>query len=297
MKKKILSGVAIGAAVALIASAAFAFAGKADATNQSDIVNTETKQVPENVVPEGPTLDIQTTAGPIRIRLYDDTPQHRDNFLKLAEEGFYDGVLFHRVINDFMVQTGDPESKDAKPGQVLGSGGPGYTIPAEIEYPKHYHKYGALAAARTGDEMNPERRSSGSQFYIVTGKKYIPQQLSRMEEMAVQKQLQAYFMQLQRENIDTIKQLKLANDTVGLENLRQRFIKETEANVKPQTMTEEQVRDYTNKGGTPHLDGQYTVFGEVLDGMDVVEKIQNVATDGRDRPLEDIKILSVKVVK
>lgn len=297
MKKKILSGVAIGAAVALIASAAFAFAGKADATNQSDIVNTETKQVPENVVSEGPTLDIQTTAGPIRIRLYDDTPQHRDNFLKLAEEGFYDGVLFHRVINDFMVQTGDPESKDAKPGQVLGSGGPGYTIPAEIEYPKHYHKYGALAAARTGDEMNPERRSSGSQFYIVTGKKYIPQQLSRMEEMAVQKQLQAYFMQLQRENIDTIKQLRLANDTVGLENLRQRFIKETEANVKPQTMTEEQVRDYTNKGGTPHLDGQYTVFGEVLDGMDVVEKIQNVATDGRDRPLEDIKILSVKVVK
>lgn len=297
MKKKILSGVAIGAAVALIASAAFAFAGKADATNQSDIVNTETKQVPENVVPEGPTLDIQTTAGPIRIRLYDDTPQHRDNFLKLAEEGFYDGVLFHRVINDFMVQTGDPESKDAKPGQVLGSGGPGYTIPAEIEYPKHYHKYGALAAARTGDEMNPERRSSGSQFYIVTGKKYIPQQLSRMEEMAVQKQLQAYFMQLQRENIDTIKQLRLANDTVGLENLRQRFIKETEANVKPQTMTEEQVRDYTTKGGTPHLDGQYTVFGEVLDGMDVVEKIQNVATDGRDRPLEDIKILSVKVVK
>lgn len=297
MKKKILSGVAIGAAVALIASAAFAFAGKADATNQSDIVNTETKQVPESVVPEGPTLDIQTTAGPIRIRLYDDTPQHRDNFLKLAEEGFYDGVLFHRVINDFMVQTGDPESKDAKPGQVLGSGGPGYTIPAEIEFPKHYHKYGALAAARTGDEMNPERRSSGSQFYIVTGKKYIPQQLSRMEEMAVQKQLQAYFMQLQRENIDTIKQLRLANDTVGLENLRQRFIKETEANVKPQTMTEEQVRDYTTKGGTPHLDGQYTVFGEVLDGMDVVEKIQNVATDGRDRPLEDIKILSVKVVK
>lgn len=297
MKKKILSGVAIGAAVALIASAAFAFAGKADAINQSDIVNTETKQVPENVVPEGPTLDIQTTAGPIRIRLYDDTPQHRDNFLKLAEEGFYDGVLFHRVINDFMVQTGDPESKDAKPGQVLGSGGPGYTIPAEIEYPKHYHKYGALAAARTGDEMNPERRSSGSQFYIVTGKKYIPQQLSRMEEMAVQKQLQAYFMQLQRENIDTIKQLRLANDTVGLENLRQRFIKETEANVKPQTMTEEHVRDYTNKGGTPHLDGQYTVFGEVLDGMNVVEKIQNVATDGRDRPLEDIKILSLKVVK
>lgn len=297
MKKKILSVVTAVGAVAIILSAAFAFAGKADATNQSDVVNKETSNPSESSVPEGPTLDIQTTAGPIKIRLYDDTPMHRDNFLKLAEEGFYDGVLFHRVINNFMVQTGDPESKNAEPGRMLGSGGPDYTLPAEIVYPKHYHKYGALAAARTGDEMNPERRSSGSQFYIVTGKKYIPQQLSRMEEMGVQKQLQSYFMELQRQNMDTIKQLRLAKDTVGLENLRQRLIQETEANVKPQTMTEEQIRDYTTIGGTPHLDGQYTVFGEVIEGMDVVEKIQNADTDGRDRPVEDIKILSVKVEK
>lgn len=297
MKKKILSVVTAVGAVAIILSAAFAFAGKADATNQSDVVNKETSNPSESSVPEGPTLDIQTTAGPIKIRLYDDTPMHRDNFLKLAEERFYDGVLFHRVINNFMVQTGDPESKNAEPGRMLGSGGPDYTLPAEIVYPKHYHKYGALAAARTGDEMNPERRSSGSQFYIVTGKKYIPQQLSRMEEMGVQKQLQSYFMELQRQNMDTIKQLRLAKDTVGLENLRQRLIQETEANVKPQTMTEEQIRDYTTIGGTPHLDGQYTVFGEVIEGMDVVEKIQNADTDGRDRPVEDIKILSVKVEK
>ncbi|MDE6480808.1 MAG: peptidylprolyl isomerase [Muribaculaceae bacterium] len=249
----------------------------------------------QSEIPAGPTLDVATTAGNIKIRLYDDTPLHRDNFLKLAKEGYYDGVLFHRVINDFMVQTGDPESKEAPAGAMLGSGGPGYTIPAEIVYPNHYHKYGALAAARTGDEMNPERKSSGSQFYIVTGKKYIPQQLSRMEEASVQKQLQSYFMKLQMQHMDTIKQLRMAKDSVGLENLRQELIKETEANVHPVTMTEEQVRDYTTIGGTPHLDGQYTVFGEVLEGMDVVEKIQKAETDGRDRPVEDIRIISIKV--
>ena len=278
----------------MIATAAFAMGNNTPGGQDNKNVEMNTVE-PHSEVAAGPTLDIATTAGNIKIRLYDDTPLHRDNFLKLAKEGYYDGVLFHRVINDFMVQTGDPDSKEAPAGAMLGSGGPDYTIPAEIVYPKHYHKYGALAAARTGDEMNPERKSSGSQFYIVTGKKYLPQQLSRMEEVSVQKQLQSYFMNLQREHMDTIRQLRLAKDTVGLENLRQELIKETEANVKPITMTEEQVRDYTTIGGTPHLDGQYTVFGEVLDGMDVVEKIQKVETDGRDRPVEDIRILSIKV--
>ena len=281
--------------MALAGTAVFAAATGTTGGQQTN--NVEMTQQIKREVPAGPTLDIATTAGNIKIRLYDDTPLHRDNFLKLAEEGYYDGVLFHRVINDFMVQTGDPESKDAAPGAMLGSGGPGYTVPAEIVYPKHYHKYGALAAARTGDEMNPERKSSGSQFYIVTGKKYTPQQLSRMEEMSVQKQLQSYFMELQRQNMDTIRQLRLAKDSVGLENLRQELIKQTEANVKPVTMTEEQVSDYTTIGGTPHLDGQYTVFGEVLEGMDTVEKIQKAETDGRDRPVEDIRIISIKVEK
>lgn len=275
-------------------TAAFATAG--ETSGGQEVKNVEmTQDINSSQVPAGPTLDITTTAGPIKIRLYDDTPLHRDNFLKLAKEGYYDGVLFHRVIDGFMVQTGDPESKEAPQGAMLGSGGPGYTIPAEIVYPKHYHKYGALAAARTGDEMNPERRSSGSQFYIVTGKKYIPQQLSRMEEMSVQKQLQSYFMDLQRQHMDTIRQLRLAKDSVGLENLRQELIRETEANVKPVTMTEDQIRDYTAIGGTPHLDGQYTVFGEVLEGMETVEKIQKAETDGRDRPVEDIRIVSIKV--
>lgn len=294
MKKRIITSIAAIGILALIATAAFASRGEGQDTDNTK--NAEmTAETNKNEVPAGPTLDIATTAGNIKIRLYDDTPIHRDNFLKLAKEGYYDGVLFHRVISDFMVQTGDPESKNAEKGAMLGSGSPDYTLPAEIVYPKHYHKYGALAAARTGDEMNPERRSSGSQFYIVTGKKFIPQQLSRMEEMSVQKQLQSYFMKLQRENMDTIRQLRLANDSVGLENLRQQLIKETEANVKPQTMTEQMVRDYTTIGGTPHLDGQYTVFGEVLEGMETVEKIQKVETDGRDRPIEDIRILSIKV--
>ncbi len=294
MKKKIITSVAALGVMALIATAAFATrvsGADGQESNQPDM----TAETKKGEVPAGPTLDIATTAGDIKIRLYDDTPQHRDNFIKLAKEGYYDGVLFHRVIKDFMVQTGDPDSKNAAPGAMLGSGGPGYNIPAEIVYPKHYHKYGALAAARTGDEMNPERKSSGSQFYIVTGKKYLPQQLSRMEEISVQKQLQSYFMELQRQNMDTIRQLRLAKDSVGLENLRQEFIRKTEENVKPVTMTEDQIRDYTTIGGTPHLDGQYTVFGEVLEGMETVEKIQKAETDGRDRPAEDIRIISIKV--
>lgn len=294
MKRKTIISIASLGAVALIATASFATGNEIPGV-QDPHNNEMNAATPQSEVPAGPTLDVATTAGNIKIRLYDDTPLHRDNFLKLAKEGYYDGVLFHRVINDFMVQTGDPESKDAPAGTMLGSGGPGYTIPAEIVYPKHYHKYGALAAARTGDEMNPERKSSGSQFYIVTGKTYLPQQISRMEEMSVQKQLQSYFMELQRQNMDTIRQLRLAKDSVGLENLRQELIKETEANVKPVTMTEAQVHDYTTIGGTPHLDGQYTVFGEVLEGMEVVEKIQKADTDGRDRPLEDIRIISIKV--
>ncbi len=293
MKKKIITTVATFAVVVVVASIAItAGTARPDVKSEKALETTNTNN---DSVPAGPTLDIATSVGNIKIRLYDNTPQHRDNFLKLAKEGFYDGVLFHRVINGFMVQTGDPDSKEASKGAMLGSGGPGYQIPAEIVYPKHYHKYGALAAARQGDETNPERQSSGSQFYIVTGKTYNAPTLERMQEMALQRELQTYFMKLQRENIDTIRALRLAKDSVGLENLRRELIKQTEANVKPTGMTEEMVRDYTTIGGTPHLDNQYTVFGEVIEGMDIVEKIQKAETDGRDRPLEDIKILSVKI--
>lgn len=245
----------------------------------------------------GTVVDLKTTMGDIKIRLYDDTPLHRDNFIKLVNEGFYDGVLFHRVIKDFMVQTGDPKSRDAAPGDMLGAGDPGYTVDAEIIYPGHYHKYGALAAARTGDDFNPERKSSGSQFYIVTGQKFTPSQMDMMKNRMMQNALQSYFKKLQIQHRDEIQKLYQANDTAGMEALRQKLIRETESNVKPVTIPENVVADYINVGGAPHLDGQYTVFGEVVSGMDVVEKIQNAETGPADRPKNDIRIISAKVEK
>lgn len=241
-------------------------------------------------------VDIKTTLGDIKVKLYDDTPAHRDNFLKLVGEKFYEGVLFHRVIKDFMVQTGDPTSVKADSTARLGAGDPSYTLPAEIVYPKHFHKYGALAAARTGDQVNPERRSSGSQFYIVTGTKIPVSQINSMAERAVMGERQQYFRNLVNENADTIKALQAAGNREDLEKLRLKMIEQTEEAVKADPIPQEIIDAYTTVGGTPHLDGQYTVFGEVVEGMDVVEKIQNVATrKSDDRPLEDIRIISMTV--
>ena len=249
----------------------------------------------EDSVPAGPVIEIKTTMGDIKVKLYDDTPIHRDNFLKLVKDDFYKGILFHRVIKDFMVQTGDPESVDADSTKMLGGGSPGYTLEAEILYPKYYHKYGALAAARTGDNVNPERRSSGSQFYIVTGRKFVGSQLAAMGQQQVMSRRQDYFRNLCVKNREKIESLQEAKDEEALENLRKELIAETETAVPDEPMKENIIRDYENIGGTPHLDGQYTVFGEVLSGMDVVEKIQNVETGRADRPKEDIRIISMKV--
>lgn len=249
----------------------------------------------QDSMPAGPVVDIKTTFGDIKVKLYDDTPLHRDNFLKLAKEGYYDGVLFHRVIKDFMVQTGDPDSKNATPDQQLGAGDPDYTIPAEIIYPKYYHKYGALAAARTGDQVNPERRSSGSQFYIVTGNKISPSQAERMKLQVEYTAKQNYFNNLCRKNMATIDSLRNTHDEAGLKALQEKLVAETEANVKVPELPSKMLKDYETIGGAPHLDGQYTVFGEVLSGMDTVEKIQNAETGAADRPRSDIRIISMKV--
>jgi peptidyl-prolyl cis-trans isomerase B (cyclophilin B) len=196
----------------------------------------------------------ETTEGNIRVMLYDDTPIHRDNFLKLVNEQFYDSLLFHRVIKSFMIQGGDPTSKTAEPGTTLGTGELDYTLEPEFRTPKHYHRRGALAMAREGDRVNPERRSSGCQFYIVWGKTY---------------------------------------STKDLEAIQQRV---KEATNGAADITPEMFWTYRKVGGTPHLDGQYTVFGEVTEGLDVVERIQKVYTDTYDRPVDDVRILHATVI-
>lgn len=248
--------------------------------------------------PTSATVLMRTTLGDITIRLYDDTPKHTANFLKLAKEGYYDGTLFHRVIRDFMIQGGDPDSRNAKPGQPLGMGDPDYTVPAEFVYPKYFHKRGALAAARQGDNVNPEKASSGSQFYIVTGKVYTPGQLDQMELRLKHQQMQQIFDSLAAGQRDTIMALRRNRDRDGMQQLQDSLVKQTEAIAATRQLgfTPEQREAYTTVGGTPHLDGSYSVFGEVIGGMEVVDSIQKVATDGGDRPKEDVKVLEVKVL-
>ncbi len=238
-------------------------------------------------------VQIHTSLGDIVVRLYDETPKHRDNFVKLASEGYFDGTLFHRVIKDFMIQGGDPDSKGAPAGKNLGTGGPDYTIPAEFVYPQLFHKRGALSAARTSDEVNPNRESSGSQFYIVWGKQYKPGELKQMERQLAMQQEQGVFNRLVAENRPKIMDLRRKRDQAALQELQDDLIAQTHAICAEQgTMkfTDEQVKVYTTLGGTPFLDNQYTVFGEVEEGLDIVEQIQNVATGRNDRPVEDVSM-------
>lgn len=236
-------------------------------------------------------VKIQTTLGDIVVRLYDETPLHRDNFLKLAKEGYYDGTLFHRVIKDFMIQGGDPDSKGAPAAKQLGVGDPGYTLEAEIK-PEFIHKRGALAAARQSDEVNPERRSSGSQFYIVWGQQYNEGQMRQLQKQLEMQQLQTVFNGLVNERRSEIMQMRRDRDRAGLQELQNELEALAHAEVKahPASLTEAQKQAYTTVGGTPHLDGQYTVFGEVVEGLDIVEKIQQTATGRGDRPKDDISM-------
>lgn len=242
---------------------------------------------------------IKTSMGDIVVRLYDETPKHRDNFVKLAKEGYFDGTLFHRVIRDFMIQGGDPDSKGAPAGKNLGTGGPDYTIPAEFVFPKLYHKRGALSAARTGDEVNPNRESSGSQFYIVWGKTYKPAELKQMERQLAMQQEQSVFNQLVADNKAKIMELRRNRDRAGLQELQDDLIASTKAICAEKGLpkfTDEQVESYTTVGGTPFLDNQYTVFGEVEEGLEIVGKIQEVETGRNDRPKDDVVMLSVEVI-
>ena len=245
-------------------------------------------------------LKIETSMGDIKVKLYNETPKHRDNFIKLAKDGTYNGTLLHRVIKDFMVQAGDPESKNAPKGKMLGSGDVGYTVPAEFVYPKYFHKKGALSAARQGDEVNPKKESSGCQFYIVTGKVFNDSTLLNMEQQKNQNKVTEAFNALAQKHMKEIYKMRKANDQDGLYALQDTLFIQAEAEAAKQPdfhFTPEQIKAYTTVGGTPHLDGEYTVFGEVVEGMDIVDKIQQVKTDRSDRPEEDVKIINVSVIE
>lgn len=253
-----------------------------------------------NMANDNATLvKIETTMGDITVKLYDETPKHKENFIKLVKEGVYDSTLFHRVIKNFMIQAGDPTSKTASATDTLGSGDVGYTIPAEFN-PKFFHKRGVLAAARQGDDVNPNKESSGCQFYIVTGRKFSEAQMINMENQMNEARLDTVFQALARKHMKEIYKMRKANDMEGLMELQDSLENQARKEVaKEQALkfTPEQIKAYTTVGGAPHLDGNYTVFGEVVDGMNVVAEIETAKTNRQDRPTQDIRILKATVVE
>lgn len=243
---------------------------------------------------------LTTSMGNMEVVLYDETPAHRDNMLKLVAEGFYTDLLFHRVIADFMIQTGDPQSKGASQGKMLGDGGPGYTVPAEF-HPHLIHKRGALAAARLGDQQNPRKASSGSQFYIVQGRTYSEEELKMIENQRIEKKT----YELISAYIQKSENTELRNEIIALERSRNReefqkkieevkqMLKSDIAELEKYRYSPEHISIYTTIGGTPFLDYEYSVFGEVVSGLEIIENISKVPTK-QDRPVTDVTITITK---
>lgn len=256
------------------------------------------KQTNHHMENEKRTLvKLETTMGNITVALYNETPKHRDNFIKLVKEGVYDSTLFHRVIKQFMIQAGDPDSKNASDTAMLGSGDVGYTIPAEFN-PKFFHKKGVLAAARQGDDVNPEKASSGCQFYIVTGRKFTEPQLLGMENKINEQREEALFDSLARQHMKEIYKMRKVGDNAGLLELQDTLeaqARELADKEEKFRFTPEQIKAYSTVGGAPHLDGSYTVFGEVTEGMEVVDNIEIAKTNRADRPVENIRILKASI--
>ncbi len=248
-------------------------------------------------------VTLTTVFGDMKIKLYNETPQHRDNFIKLVKAGYFDSTIFHRVIKDFMIQGGDPDSKTAKPDQMLGNGGPGYTIPAEFN-DSLFHKKGALAAARIGDQANPKRESSGSQFYIVQGRAFSEEDLKRFEERINQERLNNMLTQL-LEKPENAELKKMIDGFVKVGNQNEiNFIMQQ---IQPQLMQQlelggkykyspEAIKTYATIGGAPHLDASYTVFGEVVEGLDIIDKIAATPIGANDRPLQNV-VMKMKISK
>lgn len=243
-------------------------------------------------------VQVETEFGAIKIKLYNETPLHRDNFIKLINEGFYTDLLFHRVIQGFMVQGGDPDSKNAQPGQMLGRGDLGYTVPAEIN-PKFFHRKGVLAAARQGDQVNPEKRSSASQFYILQGKVFRPGELDtlklKMEESRKMALMQAKVKAVEPE-LNKLGTEGKQDEIMAKINAIRDSVNAEAAKLPPISFSEQQIQAYTTVGGYPSLDNNYTIFGEVVEGMEVIDKIAEQPTDQYNRPQKDIKF-SIKLIK
>lgn len=235
------------------------------------------------------TVLIETEFGNMKIRLYDETPKHKENFIKLVSEGYFNGTLFHRVINSFMIQGGDPDSKDAEPGILLGNGGPDYSIPAEFR-DSLFHKKGVIAAAREGDFVNPKKASSGSQFYIVQGVKFSDADILKVET----RQSVGKYIDRHTEYREIVYNLQMKNDREGYNQLIEEI--KNKEDFKIYHMPDFKRKIYKEIGGTPHLDNNYTVFGEVIEGIEVIDKIAAAETDQNDRPLTDI-IMNIKVIK
>jgi len=253
---------------------------------------------PEMKIPN--LVEFTTSAGKFTVKIYSETPLHQMNFAKLIDQNYYDGLLFHRVIKDFMIQGGDPNSKGAAKNVPLGNGGPGYTIPAEFNQ-QFYHKKGALCAARQGDAQNPEQRSSGSQFYFVTGAVYSLSDLGQME-VRINQQAKAGMMTKywanpkNKADAELYAKYKSEFKRDSLNALVAKIKQEQLYNYVPYKFSEQQIKDYTTIGGTPFLDNNYTVYGEIVEGIEVIEEIGKEKTTPGNRPIEDVKIISIKIL-
>ena len=247
---------------------------------------------------EGTEVLIETSMGDIRAVLFDDTPLHRDNFIKLAREGYFDEMMWHRIVPGLMIQTGDPTLKPANRPVTIDTSALHYTIPQEIRFPKYIHRRGMLAAARQPDNLNPKKESSPTQWYIVTGEKYTPTSLADFYQTLYQEAVNAKWRRLQDKLADRLDRLETSNKDAYYE-LQDSILNVAEAEVAsrpPRPFNEQQKRVYTTEGGCPHLDGEYTIFGQVTEGMNVVEKIVNVPTDERERPMREVYVKRVTVL-
>lgn len=248
-----------------------------------------------NMGNENTVVSMKTTLGDVKIKLYDETPMHRDNFIKLINSGFYDGISFLRVIKNFMVQAGDPETKGST-GKSLPDSLKTYTLPSEFN-PLFFHKKGALAAARESNETNPEMRSSGTQFYVVQGVKYTDEELNQAEQRINSSAKQSRFSGFMKETADSIRLRGKTLSDAEIQEAASIKMFQYLTSYKEFKIPEDQRNVYKSIGGTPRLDGSYTVFGEVIEGLDVIDRIAGVQTDNADKPASDVKIIKMKIVR